>query len=337
MGRMISRRLAAPLLILALLGGSAPLTHSGGPVQAAGTQAVTVSMGYIPNVQFTPFYVADARGYYKAAGLTVHFDYTLSTDVIKVVGSGSVAFGDAEADQVIAGAGRGLSVVSVLAQYQRFPVVIFALKSSHIRSFSDLKGKTIGIPGLYGASYTGLLAALAAAHLTTHDVKIEAIGYAQVAAVARHRVDAAVGYAMNEPIQLGLQGYPATVLPIAQQADLAGPGIVTSQALITHNPDLVSRFVSASLHGLRDTIANPTASFALARRYMPSLSGSQLTYQMAVLREAIRYWTPFHTRALGCNNPAQWTATAAILLSQHQITSKPRVGGMYSNRFIPKC
>jgi len=335
--RIMFRRVSAPLLALSLLVGSGSLSGAGAPARAVGARSITVSMGYIPNVQFTPYYVADARGYYKAAGLDVHFDYTLSTDVIKVVGTGSVAFGNAEADQVIAGAARGLPVVSVLAQYQRFPVVIFALKSSHIQRFSDLKGKTIGIPGLYGASYTGLLAALAAAHLTTHDVKIEAIGYAQVAAVARHRVDAAVGYAMNEPIQLALQGYPVTALPIADQANLAGPGIVTSQSTIAHDPNLVSRFVSASLHGLRDTIADPTASFVLARRYMPSISGSQLTYQMAVLRKAITYWTPFHTHALGCNNPSQWATTETTLLSQHQITSAVPVGGLYSNRFVPKC
>ncbi|MGH2387877.1 MAG: ABC transporter substrate-binding protein [Chloroflexota bacterium] len=337
MARIRGRGLAAVALPVLLAVGSWPATGPAPAAHAAGLEKVTISMGYIPNVQFTPYYVADARGYYKAAGLSIHYDYTLTSDVIKVVGTGSVAFGNAEADQVIVGAARGLPVVSVFAQYQRFPVVIFALKSSGIHSFSDLKGKTIGIPGLYGATYTGLLAALAAAHLGAHDVKIEAIGYAQVAAVARKRVDAAVGYAMNEPVQLSEQGYAVTTLPIAANANLAGPGVITSQSMIAKHSDVVARFVAASLHGLRDTIANPKAAFAIARRYMPSLGASQVKYQLAVLQEAIKYWTPYQTRALGCNNPAQWTATQAILLTQHQIAKSGQVKTMYSNRFVPKC
>jgi NitT/TauT family transport system substrate-binding protein len=181
------------------------------------------------------------------------------------------------------------------------------------------------------------LAALAAAHLTQHDVKIEAIGYAQVAAVATKKVDAAVGYAMNEPVQLSEQGYAVTSLPIAMNANLAGPGVITSQSMIVKQPAVVAAFVRASLHGLRDTIADPTAAFAIARHYLPSLSTSQAKYQLAVLNKAIQYWTPYQTKALGCNNPAQWSATQSILLTQHQVTKAGKVSTMYTNRFLAKC
>jgi NitT/TauT family transport system substrate-binding protein len=252
-------------------------------VHAAQARQVTIAMGYIPNVQFAPYYVAYQKGYYAAAGLTVHFNYSTSTDVMKLVGTGAIAFGNAEADQVIVARARGLPDVSVFTQYQRFPVVIFALRSSGIRSFADLKGKTIGIPGLYGASYTGLLAALAAAHLTTSDVHVEAIGYAQVAEVAQHKVDAAVGYVMNEPVQLQQQGYAVTVLPIANLVPLGGPGIVTSTALIKSNPDLVKRFVQATYQGQLYTDAHAGEAFAISRRYMPALAANTVAYQQAVL------------------------------------------------------
>jgi NitT/TauT family transport system substrate-binding protein len=337
MARVSIRGLAVGLSALLIAAATFPASEPATPVGAAGLEKVTISMGYIPDVQFTPFYVASSRGYYKAAGLDVHYDYAETVDVIKVVGTGSSAFGDAEADQVIVGAAHGLPVVTVFAQYQRFPVVIFALKSSNIKTFADLKGKTIGIPGLYGASYTGLLAALAAAHLTQHDVKIEAIGYAQVAAVATKKVDAAVGYAMNEPVQLSEQGYAVTSLPIAVNANLAGPGVITGQSMIAKQPAVVAAFVKATLHGLQDTVADPTAAFAIARKYLPSLSSSQAKYQLAVLNKAIQYWTPYQTKALGCNNPAQWTSTQSILLSQHQVTKAGNLSTMYTNRFLATC
>ncbi len=337
MARLIMRRLLPLALVSLAVLVAAPARSGALPARAARLQTVTISMGYIPNVQFAPFYLAQSRGYYAAAGLNVKFDYQTSSDVIKLVGSGSVAFGNAEADQVILGHAHGLPVISVFAQYQRFPVVIFALRSSGIRSFADLKGKTIGIPGLYGASYTGLLAALQAAHLTSHDVHIEAIGYAQVAAVAEHRVDAAVGFAMNEPVQLQLQGSAVTVLPIYTLVPLAGPGVVTSRSMIAQHPDLVRRFVAATYRGQKETDADPVAAFAIARKYMPSLSSRQATYQLAVLRAAVPYWTPPAGRGLGCANLAWWTATQNTLLAQHQITARTDVSALFTNRFVPGC
>ncbi|HWE61319.1 MAG TPA: ABC transporter substrate-binding protein, partial [Chloroflexota bacterium] len=304
--------LLALLLLLAAPGARAQPT-------VATLQAITLSMGYVPNVQFAPFYVADARGYYAAAHVKVTFDYAQSPDIIKLIAAGNLGFGNTEADQVIVGRAHGLSVVSVLTQYQRFPVVIFALQSSHIRSFADLKGKTIGIPGLYGASYTGLLAALHAAHLSTSDVKIEAINYTQVSEVARHQVDAAVGYVMNEPVQLQQLGYKVTVLPVANVADLAGAGVIASQSLIQRQPNLVQRFVQATYRGLSDTIANPNAAFTISRRYIKGLDASHWQMQLAVLQQAVRYWAAPAGHHLGCATAGQWTNTQSALIEQKQI------------------
>ena len=62
--------------LAALIVGAVSLPADAHPsaVRAASPEKVTISMGYIPDVQFTPFYVADSRGYYKAAGLQVHYD-----------------------------------------------------------------------------------------------------------------------------------------------------------------------------------------------------------------------------------------------------------------------
>lgn len=323
---------------LLLAGTQAPLRPgTPPPARAAVMDSVTLSMGYIPNVQFAPFYLADARGYYAAAHIKVTFDYKFSPDIVKLIGAGNVTFGNVEADQVVVGRASGLQVTSVLTQYQRFPVVIFAKQSSHIRGWADLRGKTIGIPALYGASYLGLLAALQAAHLTTHDVKIETIGYTQVAQVAVHHVDAAVGYAMNEPVELAHLGYKVTVLPIASLSPLAGAGVVTSQRLIQQRPDLVRRFAQATYRGLSDTNANPAAAFAASRHYITGISGSQVALQQAVLQTAIGYWTPSKGGHLGCAAAGQWSATQKALVQQQQIKRTFPVSTFFTNQFLPTC
>lgn len=332
-----SGRHALPLLLASLVALVPEASVSQARQAAAATDSVTISMGYIPNVQFAPFYVADARGYYAAAHLKVSFDYAQSPDIIQLVAAGNRAFGNTEADQVIIGRTHGLPVVSVLTQYQRFPEVVFALQSSHIRSFADLKGKKIGIPGKYGASWTGLQAALQAAHLSTSDVKIEVIGYNQVSQVAQHQVDAALGYVMNEPVQLQHLGYKVTVLPLANAANLAGAGIVASRKLVSTQPDLVRRFVQATLRGLQYTIANPDAAFTTSRRYIKGLGSSQLQLQQAELLEAVKYMDAPAGRHVGCASQAQWSGMQQALLSQHQISTTLSAGSFFTNQFVPGC
>jgi len=300
-------------------------------------QTVTISMGYVPNFQFAPFYVAVSKGYYAAAGININFDYAQTSDVIKLVGTGKVAFGNAEADQVIVGAANSLPLISVFTQYQRFPVVIATLANSGIHSFADLKGRSIGIPALYGASYTGLIAALDAAHLSTNDVKIDVIGYTQVAELATHHVDAVVVYAMNEVVQLREQGFKLTVLPIATEVPIGGPGVIASQDELAKNAGLVRGFVQATWRGLRDTIAGPAAALAISLKFMPGIPSSQLPTQLAQLEAAIPYWTPPLGRGIGCASAASWQATEEVLLAQKQITHPVDVTPLFTNRFLAHC
>ena len=43
---------------------------------------LNVGLGYIPSVQFAPFYLAQQAGYYASAGLEVTFDHRTDTDVV---------------------------------------------------------------------------------------------------------------------------------------------------------------------------------------------------------------------------------------------------------------
>src|SRR5205085_1960328 len=136
-------------------------------------RTVTIGMGFTPNVQFAPFYVADQRGYYRQAGLKVDFNYASSPNLLELVGAGRMGLAIADGTDAIAAVAQGVPIVYVMAEYQRFPVAIFSLAGSHIRAVAGLRGKTIGVPGLYGATYAGLLAALHAAGLHPSAVKIQ--------------------------------------------------------------------------------------------------------------------------------------------------------------------
>lgn len=308
---------------------------STGTLHAAPTLTrVTVAMGYIANVQFAPFYVAVAKGYYRSAGLDVHFQYGVEPDLLRLASSGQVDFVNSGGDEVLTAGAQGLHVLYVMTQYSRFPAAIFSLRSAGIRSVIDLRGRSVGVPGPYGASYVGLLALLGSVHLSRKDVSIKTIGFTQAEAVAHHRVDAAVGYAMNEPVQLRQEGYRVSEMDIYRNVNLAGAGIVASQDEIRRRPQIVRAFVAATLHGLRDTLQHPGEAFVDAEQAVPEIR-AQPGIQRAVLNRSLAFWQPEPRHSLGWIDPAVWSRTADLLLRFRQVPHAVTAHNLYTNRFIP--
>jgi NitT/TauT family transport system substrate-binding protein len=337
----MARRLILALslaVLMALVAAHVAGATAGPRAASTSLRTVTIGMGYIPSVQFAPFYVADQRGYYRRAGLKVAFNYASSPNLLELVGAGRMAMAIADGTDAIAAVAQGVPIVYVMAEYQRFPVAIFSLARSHIRSVADLRGKTIGVPGRYGATYVGLLAALHAAGLRPSDVKIQTIGYTQVESVAARKVDAAVGYSPNEPVLLARHGRTVNTIEVSAVANLVAPGVVAGRSLITHDPTLVRAFVQATLHGMADAIANPHLAFTMALRVpgLTTLHGPDAADQYAVLLHTIAFWHSRATRAhgLGYADPMQWRTSVRILHAIGQLPQMPEPATLYTNTFV---
>lgn len=95
-------------------------------------------------------------------------------------------------------------------------------------ALADVVGKSIGMPDLFGSSYTSLQAILEAANLSEEDVTIEEIGFAQLEAILSGRVELAMGFVNNEPLLLANQGQAVQVLAAGEYNPSAGDGLVTT-------------------------------------------------------------------------------------------------------------
>ena len=93
---------------------------------------LSVGLGYIPSVQFAPFYLAEQAGYYEAAGLDVEFQNKIDPDLITLVGQGSIDVGIADGTSVIPAVSQGIPIRYVATIYGQFPSIVFSKASSGI-------------------------------------------------------------------------------------------------------------------------------------------------------------------------------------------------------------
>jgi NitT/TauT family transport system substrate-binding protein len=313
-------------LLLALAGCSQAAPDAAAPGEL---ETVTLAMGYVPNVQFTPVYVAVERGYFQEAGLEVQFDYGMEHDLLKLAGTNELQFVVGSGDQVILARGQELPVVYVFNWYRRFPVSVAALQE--LETPQDLAGLEVGIPGLYGASYIGWQALLGAAGVDPAAVHLVSIGYTQVESLVTGQVDAAVVYAMNEPVQLREQGHQVYEIEVAEYINLISNGLITNEQTIEERPELVRAVVAAMQRGLRDTLDDPDAAFEICRQYVPEISDESAPLQRAVLEAALRFW---QAEKLGYSDPAAWQASLDFMREIGMVEGAVEVGQLYSNEFI---
>jgi NitT/TauT family transport system substrate-binding protein len=293
--------------------------------------AIRLPMGYIPNVQFAPLYVAVEKGYYSQEGLEIQFDYKSETDGVALVGANQVPFSLVSGEQVLLARSQGLPVVYVMAWWQDYPVAVASMPDQGIHTPADLKGKKIGLPGLYGASYVGLRALLNAGGLREEDVKLDSVGYNQIEALVSGRDEAVVIYANNEPIQLEAQGYQVDVLRVADYVSLASNGLLSNEKTIAENPDLIRKMVQATLKGVAFSLNSPKETFEICKKYVEGLDSTNQDVQEKIFLATLEFWK---TDQPGYSKPEAWENMQKVLLDMGMLTQPLDLNKAYSNSFI---
>jgi NitT/TauT family transport system substrate-binding protein len=255
------------------------------------------------------------------------------------VGQGQVDIGMSDGTSVIPAVSQGIPIRYVATVYGQFPSIVFGKESSGITSAADLEGTKLGIPGRYGSSWIMLQALLSSVDLTPDDLEIvEYPDFGQGAAVSEGAVDAATGFANNEPVQLELTGTPAFVLHVDDTVALPGPGLIVSTAVMSSKHEAVAGFVRATLKAMDEIAADPTKGLDAAIKAVPELAQQRDT-QKAILDATIDVWyaagTPDPSRPFGAIDRDGWQASVDFMTSLGLVPNPVTVDGLVSEEFLP--
>jgi NitT/TauT family transport system substrate-binding protein len=321
--------LAVALLAAACGGGGST------PTPAAST-ALTVGLGYIPSVQFAQFYLADRAGYYRDAGLAVTLQNKIDPDLITLLGQGAVDIGSGDGTSVIPAVSQGIPVVYTSTIYGSFPSVLIAKAGAGITTAADLRGKRIGIPGRYGSSWIMLQALLESAGLTPDDVDIvEFPDFGQATALQQDQVDAATGFANNEPIALRKAGIEPVVLTVDNVVPLPGPGLVTGTTTLAEKTDALRAFTAATLRAMDEIAADPQVGLDATFAAVPDLAADP-DLQRQILDATIATWkNPRTGAALGAIDRDGWQQSLAFMTGLGLVPNPVTVDQLVDTSLLP--
>ena len=342
--------LAVLALVVAACGGSsspspsavastAPSGSSAAPASptpAASPVPLTVGLGYIPSVQFAQFYLAQQAGYYRDAGLEVTLQNKIDPDLITLLGQGAVDIGSGDGTSVIPAVSQGIPVVYTSTIYGQFPSIVIAKAGSGITTAADLKGKKIGIPGQYGSSWIMLQALLKSANLTPADVTIVPFpDFGQAAALQQGAVDAATGFANNEPIVLKQAGIDTAVLTVDAITPLPGPGLVTGTATLAAKKDALKAFTAATLRAMTEIAADPQKGLDATFALVPDLAKDP-ALQRQILDATIATWKNTRTNApYGTIDTAGWQQSLDFMTTLGLVPNPVTVDQLVNTSLLP--
>jgi NitT/TauT family transport system substrate-binding protein len=300
----------------------------------AHAESITFMTDFGINGRHAYYYVALERGYYKQAGLDVSFVRGIgSADVIRRVASGAVQMGFADAGSlVLARANDGVPVRMLAVVYAAPPHAVYATEDSGIRKPQDLAGHRIADSA--GSANTLMFGAYAkAAGFDPSKVTWQiAESSALPTLLATGRAEAIGQFTVGEPL-LAATIAPKKLVRLAYRdvgLDYYGNGIVASEDLIAKAPDMLRRFVTATLHGMEDAFADPAMAGETIARYQRQIKPDIAAAETMQVRDLAAQ----AGRKLGAIDPARMAATVKVIADAYALSRPAPPGEMWTAGFV---
>ena len=281
------------------------------------------------------FFVAKAKGYYRAEGISVEIlEGHGSTYHGASGGKRQVSDRDFQRLGHLIARARDIPVVSLAVINQHSPVVVYALEENNIRTPEDLIGKRVGV-NIGGTKHREFQAFLKKVGIDEDSVRVMGMTESSPAPLLAGKVDAMLGYTEDQPVTVELRGRAVTRISFARYGiDLYSTNIIANADYLNKNPEVVRRFVQASMKGWRHAVDHPEDAVAA---YMADRPESDIGFNRANFEKAhpILMSPDVERLGLGAQTTARWSHTQDILFELGLINRKVEVGRLFVVDMLP--
>jgi putative hydroxymethylpyrimidine transport system substrate-binding protein len=318
----VRRRWLAALLVLPLALGACGEKHESIAPARGSAEPVKLMLDWFPNADHVGIYQALAEGDFARAGIDLHLEVPSNpADPLQLLAAGKVDAAISYEPQLLLARDQNQPLVSIAALVQEPLTSIVSLGSRHITTPAQLRGKTVGDPGIpYDHAFLETI--LSHAGVPAGSVREVTVEENLVGALLSGRIDAALGAYWNyEAIQLQQMGKRPNVIRV----DQAGVPtydelvlVVRTSALAAH-PGLYRRLVQAMARGYESARADPSAAVGNLVRANPGLDPK---LESAAVRATLPAFFPSNPAdPWGWQSPAQWNAFGRWMLAHHLISN----------------
>jgi NitT/TauT family transport system substrate-binding protein len=284
-----------------------------------------------------PFQLGLQRGYYKDEGIDLALNEGRgSANTVQTVAAGSDDFGVADSSSVMLLAARGAEVKTIMTIHANSAFGIISLAETGIKAPKDLEGKRLAISA--GDALTQLFPAFEKSagidKSKIRTVQIDPAG--KVVALLEKRVDAIIGGLDDQYFLVQQKGAHPVGMKFADHgANTVGLTVLTSDALIKKNPDLVRRFLKATARSWEAAIKDPGAAVDALLKVRPDLNRDsqigQLKADISFIASPANKGKPF-----GYSAPEDWDRTMNILKEYRDLKTDKPASAFYTNAYLPK-
>jgi NitT/TauT family transport system substrate-binding protein len=300
------------------------------PASNNGLTPVRLQLDWYPQPEHGGFFTAQRLGYYKAEGLDVTIlPLPQYGSVAPIVASGQAEFGLGSSDQMLEWDSNGLPVLAVAATMQHDPQAIMIHQDSPIHDFKDLEGRTV-------AAQTGAVwLKYVIARYGLHNVREIPV----TRSIANFLADpnyAQQIFVTSEPFFAKEANVPVRNLLISTSGYDPYRVQFTTRDFAGQHPDVVAKFVRASIRGWQEYLRNPGPTNAMLLQLNPSLNPAQEAYTALALRDGgfIAGGAPAADQT-GLMTAARWQATSDQLKSLGIVQNSIDPATAYSLKFLP--
>jgi NitT/TauT family transport system substrate-binding protein len=318
------------LILLTLV--SAGCRRSPAPATPGANLAkITLQADWYPQPEHGGFYTALAKGYYRDEGLDLDIvpggPFAVAS---KQVAAGAAQFGMDSSDHLLEAVSSGQPLIAVAATMQRDPQGIMVRKDSPIHSFADLEDHTVAVK----SGSTSFEFLVKRYHLNGVREIPATYSVANFVADPQYIQQA---FATSEPFFAQRAGIETRVLLTSDAGYNPYRVMFTTQDFLKQHPDLVAKFVRASLRGWRDYLNDPAAAHALIIKLNPALNPEWMQFSWQALRDGhfVTGDDPSGSQ-LGQMRPERWTTMSQQLVSLKMLSKPIDPVTAYTLRFVQR-